>query len=261
MTSVAVDSLQHLAPVALEDLVAEAGLLARIDRKYVVPVDEAWQLLADVPRATQVLEIDGRREFGYDSTYLDTPDLTSFLSSGRSRRRRWKVRTRSYLDTGGTWLEVKTRGSRGHTVKQRIAHPSRRWLTEDGDRFVADIVGGRVTDALSPVLTTTYRRTTLFLPWSTARVTIDVDLGWTSLLAGGQLSLPGLAIVETKTGSTPSDADRLLWSHGHRPVRISKYGVGMAALHPELPRLKWHRAMHRHLALPPTDVSLRGALR
>jgi hypothetical protein len=40
-----------------------------------------------------------------------------------------------------------------------------------------------------------------------------------------------------------------MWSRGHRPARISKYGVGMAALHPDLPRLKWHRALNKHLGL------------
>ena len=59
-----------------------------------------------------------------------------------------------------------------------------------------------------------------------------------------------MTIIETKTGSTPSAVDRLFWSRGHRPVRISKYGVGMAALSPALPRLKWHHVLDRHLGLP-----------
>jgi len=47
--------------------------------------------------------------------------------------------------------------------------------------------------------------------------------------------------------------------HGHRPLRISKYGVGMAALHPGLPELKWHRVLHRSLTLPFT-TTCEGAL-
>jgi hypothetical protein len=45
--------------------------------------------------------------------------------------------------------------------------------------------------------------------------------------------------------------DRQLWAAGHRPVRISKYGAGMAALHPDLPDLKWHRALNHHLGAQP----------
>ncbi|MFT4288325.1 polyphosphate polymerase domain-containing protein [Nocardioides sp.] len=244
------NQLDRLAPVALEDLVEEASLLARVDRKYVVPVAEAWSLLDAVPPGTRVLEIGGDREFGYRSRYLDTPDRAGYLSSGRSRRLRWKVRTRRYLDTGGCWLEVKTRGQRGQTVKQRVEHPETPWLTTEGRAFVAGIVGEAAAGSLQPVLETSYRRTTLLLPGSSARVTLDVDLAWST--ADRELVRRELAIVETKTGSTPSAVDRLLWSRGHRPVRISKYGVGMAALHPELPRLKWHHTLARHLAVPTT---------
>ncbi len=107
--------------------------------------------------------------------------------------------------------------------------------------------------SLRPVLATAYVRRTLVLPEATARVTVDTDLAWTSL--GGSrwdhrprdLDRPSLAIVETKSGATPSAADRLLWSTGHRPARISKYGAGLAALVPGLPDLAWHRALQRHL--------------
>ena len=248
MSALATEPLAELAPVALADLVEEAALLARVDRKYVVPVAALDELLAAVPRGTRVLEIEGRRRFGYASTYLDTPDLHSFHSSGRSQRTRWKVRTRDYLDTGGRWLEVKTRGARGATVKQRV--PLRgAGLTEDAASLVDSAVGAGTARALRPVLSTSYGRTTLLLPGASARATIDTDLTWTSP-AGGSLRLAGLAIVETKTGATPSVVDRLLWQRGFRPVRLSKYGVGLAALDPTLQRRKWHDVLARHLHLP-----------
>lgn len=244
-------SVDQLAPIGLAELVERAELLTRVDRKYLLPIGHLAALLGGLPATTHVLDIGGRRRFGYRSTYLDTPDHHSYLVAGRGHRQRWKVRSRTYLDTGDSWLEVKTRTGRGHNLKQRIPHPDAEvndGLTLDGRRFVSGIVGHR-TEALQPVLVTAYQRTTLFLPQSTSRVTIDVDLGWTSLASGRDLDRPSLAIVETKTGSTPSEMDHLLWRHGHRPIRISKYGVGMAALHPDLPRLKWHRTLHQHLGV------------
>ncbi|WP_036508119.1 polyphosphate polymerase domain-containing protein [Nocardioides sp. URHA0020] len=252
MTALEAERLHAMAPISLAELVDRAELLTRVDRKYVVPVREAQLLMDSLSGLGQVLEIDGRRAFGYRSTYLDTPGRDSFHTSGRSHRRRWKVRTRTYLDSSSSWLEVKTRAARGQTVKLRIEHPDAEevgGLTADGQGFVASVVPPGVTSRLEPVLVTDYRRTTLFLPDSRSRVTVDVDLGWTSLIQGGDLERPSLAIVETKTGSTPSQVDRLMWSRGHRPARISKYGVGMAALHPDLPRLKWHRALDKHLGL------------
>ena len=57
--------------------------------------------------------------------------------------------------------------------------------------------------------------------------------------------MPGQVIVETKGGSTPSPLDRALWRAGVRPSRISKYGVGLAALDDDLPSLKWHRLLNQ----------------
>jgi hypothetical protein len=257
MTALAVEGIAELEPIGLDELVERAELLTRVDRKYVVSLREARELMAAVPADTRVLEIERRRAFGYRSAYLDTPGLHSYLGAGRSHRRRWKVRTRTYLDAGpdatSTWLEVKTRGGRDQTLKQRIAHPDaelHRGLTGEGRAFVGAVVGDWHAATLRPVLATAYQRSTLFLPSSASRVTLDVDLGWSSLRAVRDLDRPALAIVETKTGSTPSAVDRLFWSRGHRPVRISKYGVGMAALSPTLPRLKWHHVLDRHLGLP-----------
>lgn len=257
MSALAVSPTDHLLGIGLDELVEEAAMMSRIDRKYVVPMAAAYELLSMVPVGTRVLEIDGRREFGYRSAYLDTPDRHSFFTSGRGHRRRWKLRSRVYLDTGGCWLELKTAGPRGVTVKERIEHPDpeAHGLTAEGRAFAAPAIGAQRAAALSLVLATTYRRTTLLLPGSGSRATIDVGLGWGSLGNGRSVERPGLAIVETKAGSTPSEIDRLLWSLGHRPVKISKFGVGMSALHPELPRLKWHRAMDRHLSLPPHPIT------
>ena len=252
-------SLVLLEPIGLEELVQRAALLERVDRKYVVP--RAWlpALVAAAPLGTRVLEHEGRRTHGYRSVYLDTPGLASYRIAGQRRRRRWKVRSRAYLDTGGSWLEVKTRSARDLTTKVRIPHADLEGSTLDaaGASFVDEslataLVGGVQARDLAPVLATSYDRSTLLLPGSRpTRVTIDTELGWT-WLAGGRsrdLDRPGLAIVETKGGSTPSAMDRLLWARGHRPVSISKYGVGVAALH-DVPRLKWHRVLARDLAVP-----------
>lgn len=246
-------ALEDREPVGLESLVNRAALLTRVDRKYLLSLDAAAAAVAQAPAGTRVLDIAGFRTFRYQSTCLDTPRLDSFLGSARGRRRRFKVRTRCYLDTAGRYLEVKTRGPRGTSVKERVEHAGPPALTGSAHDFVRD----RLTDAglaavdvaaLAPVLTTTYRRATLLLPPARygsvpGRVTVDTELAWASLRDGGG----GLAwddvVVETKAGSTPTAVDRWLWSRGHRPLRISKYGVGMTALHPGLPGTRWRRTL------------------
>lgn len=244
-------TVRVLPPIGLEELVERAGLLLRVDRKYVVPVGQVEALVGQVAPGARVLEIAGGRQFLYDSVYFDTPDLLAYRLAAHRRRRRFKVRTRAYVDSAECWLEVKTRGRRGETVKNRVPYA----LSDHGDvapgyAFVADVLAaeqlahpGELT--LGPVLTTRYVRTTLFLPASTSRVTIDTSLSWQGR-GPTPLHLPGYAVVETKTGSVPSEVDRVLWSRGHRPVSISKYATGLAALHPGLPANRWQRTLRAH---------------
>jgi hypothetical protein len=253
-------ALQRLAPVGLAELVEHASLLTRVDRKYVLPVAAADRVLAGLARSEEVrvLDIGGRRSFGYESLYFDTPDLASYHLAARGRRRRFKVRRRTYLDSGESFVEVKTRGSRGATVKERVPdHGSGPRLDPaTGTGFVSDVLHragiAYVQERdLGPVLRTSYRRSTLWLPASDGRVTVDTELTW-SLPGCPGLTLTGLAIVETKSAGGASAADRRLWRYGHRPSRISKYGTGLAALREDLPANKWCPVLRRHF----TDAQL-----
>ena len=281
-------STKHLASTTLAELNGAAGLLTRVDRKYLVPLESAQDLVDGLAPHAQVLTIDERRCFSYTSTYFDTPGLEAFMLTARKRRRRFKVRTRTYLDTGLCFLEVKTRGARGTTVKRRMGyHPddaSR--LTGPGRAFVAACLAStgatgpaaarEVAATLRPVLATTYERTTLHLPDAEARATIDTALTWRRLTPGARTRTPAVtvgapqalrpghlaaaindgepvavadvAVVETKNPATPSPADRALWDTGHRPTRISKYATGMVLLHPELPANRWYRTLTHELA-------------
>jgi hypothetical protein len=247
-------ALGILAPVALDEVTAVADLQTRRDRKYVIHRSVLSDLLAESWPAARVLTIDGARSFRYESIYFDTPDLTSYHGAARRRPRRFKVRTRSYLDQGTCFVEVKVRDARGRTVKHRHPHDldRRTQLTDAGRQFVTTVEHtANVVDQLQATLATAYRRATLVLADTHARVTIDVDVAWHQP-DGRHADLPGVALVETKTAGPPCLFDRALWRHGHRPVTISKYCTGLAALRPYLPANKWNRVLRRHFDwLPP----------
>ncbi|MDR7276279.1 VTC domain-containing protein [Catenuloplanes atrovinosus] len=392
-----------MRPITLDELVARAALLHRVDRKYVVPAADLATFLDRLADDTRILEIDGRHTFRYRSDYLDTPTLTSYLGAAYRRRHRFKIRFRRYEESGARYLEVKTRGRRGDTVKQRIPHPAPN-LTPDGLAYItsilttsgtagtgaagAGIAGAGVTGAgvtgigvtragvpatdidaasvagacvagacvagacvagvgagtagvagagfagagvaapcvaegaagagsatvgvagacvagasagtagvagtgfagagmaahggaedgaaracvagagiasggiaaagidLRHALTTRYRRTTFFLPRSASRVTVDEELSW-ELPDGTTRHVPDRFVIETKSPGGASEADRLLWSLGHRPCPVSKYATGMAALHPTLPANRWLAVLRR---LTPDLTSRCGTL-
>lgn len=249
-------AIDRLEPIPLPDLVAAAALQTRVDRKYVLAREHAAALLdrlPALPAPPRVLEIDGVRAAAYESVYFDTPGLLSYRMAATARRRRFKLRTRAYLDTGDAYLEVKTRGTRSTTVKDRLEHDiaDRARLTAPARAYADEALAGLGLPVarleLAPTLITRYRRATLYLPESGSRATVDTALTWEAD-DGRTLHLPDSVIVETKSGSRASDLDRLLWRAGHRPATVSKYGTGMAALHPELPANKWARVLRRHFS-------------
>jgi hypothetical protein len=246
-----VSVLETLPAIGLEELAARAELLTRVDRKYVLAAADLPALLGRLPAGARVLQVGGRRRFGYRSDYLDTPGLDAYLGAARRRRRRFKVRIRTYLDSGDRFAEVKTRGPRGVTVKHRIPYAGAADRLDPSARRHTDAVLGGAgvrcdSAALGPALTTTYERSTLYLPGSGTRLTIDAGLRW-ALPDGTALELPDRVVVETKAPLAAAEADRLLWRLGHRPCSMSKYGAGLAALRPELPANRWRPVLHRHV--------------
>nr|WP_246497685.1 polyphosphate polymerase domain-containing protein [Sphaerisporangium rubeum] len=222
----------------------------RVDRKYLVPEAVLPALLGQVAPYAQALDIDGARVFQYRSVYFDTPWLASYHDAAYRRRRRFKVRTRTYLDSGQCGLEVKINGARGSVTKHRLLYDPRDGETvHPGRGFVDEVLAreslGLATGTpLDPVLVTEYRRATLLLPESESRVTIDTDLAWR--YGGATLRLSGVAVVETKSASAATPVDRVLWRAGTRPARISKYATGLAALRLDLPDGPWRRTLRRH---------------
>ena len=83
-------------------------------------------------------------------------------------------------------------------------------------------------------------------PTTRSRVTVDRGLTWIHTATRATISQPSLVVVETKSAGAVSPMDRLLWSRGVRPTRISKYATGLAALDPALPHNRWSRTLRRH---------------
>lgn len=242
------DAIAAFDAIGLDQIIETADLQTRKDRKYLVHLADVAALVDAMPGGSRVLTIDDRVQFRYCSAYFDTDDHRSYLGSARRRPSRFKVRVRTYVDSNVSMLEVKTRDKRGRTVKSRIAvePTSEIELTAAGRGFIAGFEQtADVAWELRPMLTTTYRRSTLLLPAShAARVTIDTDLTWYDT-GGRRHELGPFAIVETKTDGRASEFDRALWNAGHRPTTFSKYCTGLAALDHTLPANRWHRVLQR----------------
>lgn len=248
------DAVSRLRPMGLDEVLAAAELQTRVDRKYVVPLDVFSTVLDQLRDDLHVLQIGTLRTFRYESVYFDTPDLSAYRQHAHGRRRRVKVRTRAYLDSGECLLEFKSVGARGETRKERHPYPfaSRNELDAAARALAEGSVGASISPAgLQPVITTTYRRCTLVDPAHGSRTTCDVELHFRDPDGREVGPVDGLVVVESKTLGGGSPVDQELRRTGVRPLSLSKYCVGMALIDPTLPANRWNRELRAHFGWVP----------
>lgn len=255
----ALAAVGHLAPIGLAELDARAALQVRVDTKFIVFPAVLDRLLTEVGDTMEVLDIEGRRQFGYDSTYFDSPTWRTYRDHLQQRRRRFKVRTRTYVDSSICMFEVKLEGARGTTAKHRTPHPleSAHHLTQGARTRLDHILAQEsITPAgeLLAATTTAYRRVTLTGAHRPFRVTVDAGLVCTSP-RGTVRGLDDRVLLEIKTPTERDPVLRVLQRLGARPVSVSKYCAGVALLNPELPRAPWAGTLRRHF---PTAVATSG---
>lgn len=216
-----------LRPVGLEELVENAALMHRTDRKYIAPLDTVRALVADLADTHRVLEIKDRYYTTYRTLYFDTLGFEAAKSHVQKRRRRWKVRSRLYVEDGLCRIEVKTKDNRGETQKVMGMSDPARYGYLDGEE--ADFVAFHLAshpevriDELVPAAEICYTRATLSDISAGTRVTIDWKLVC-HLETGDVWMDDSYALIETKGPPTPSVADRALNRLGTRPRSFSKY--------------------------------------
>ncbi|HNA97949.1 MAG TPA: polyphosphate polymerase domain-containing protein [Marmoricola sp.] len=235
------------SPITLQEVLAVAALQTRVDRKYLLTPEEFTCLASSLDGRFRALEIAGSRLHGYESVYFDTQDLSLFRAHKQGRRKRYKVRTRTYTDTEQCLFEIKMEGPRGLTIKERMDYPMahRGHLDQQANQFLSDHLrkyDRLETPELSPSLTTSYSRATLVDSLEGARLTIDVGLGFES--RAERRRGPDRILVESKSAGL-AVADRLLAAQGVRPISASKYCLGVALCHPTQSANKWNRLLRR----------------
>jgi hypothetical protein len=240
-----VATVASLEPLSLQDLGA-AALMDRIDTKFVVPSWVVPELLARCADRYRVLEVNGRRLGAYHTRYYDTPDLRLYHTHHAGRMPRYKVRVRSYLDTGTSFLELKLKTNKCRTVKTRVPLESGRddplaRLSEE--RFFG-IAHETEPESLEQTLTVEYSRMTLVSRDVAERITVDVML--TLARDGAVRSLPGVAIVEVKQARHGDSVFReALREFNLRPGGVSKYCLGIALLEPRAKKNRFRPRLRR----------------
>lgn len=223
-------------PITLDGLNEKAEMLSRIDNKYVVRRNSLQKVISEIADNFEILEIDNRRAFTYDTRYFDDAERSAYYEHHQGLRKGFKVRVRRYADADLCFLEVKVKGKRGMTVKHRLPYDPEQLeaLSAEAFGFAKATYSGHYGKPfeydLKRALDLRYKRITLVAKSGGERMTIDTDLQFWS----GDKSIKvssDIFIVETKSELGRGIADLSFRKVHERPTkRCSKYCVGMAAL-------------------------------
>ncbi len=228
--------LKNFQPITLDELNTKAEMLTRIDNKYVVQHDAMQRALPYLVDYFDVLEIDQRRAFTYDTCYFDDPERSAYYEHHQGLRKGFKVRIRRYSDSELCYLEVKVKGKRGMTVKHRVPHDPEQiqHLSSSANEFARTTYSTHYQKPfeydLHKVLEIRFKRMTLVAKSGGERMTIDTDIQFRS--SGKSLRVgTNVFIVETKSELGRGYADKCLRQVKERPTsKCSKYCIGMATL-------------------------------
>lgn len=220
----------HMATITLDEM-RGVKLMNRIDTKYVLAEDEVLTLLEHMAECGyRVQVINGVRACRYDTLYYDTALRDMYVAHHNRQLTRQKVRTRTYVETGLTFLEIKNKSNCGRTKKRRteIARDNFYSFAESAEASSFYKEHGRYPHAaISPALATRFVRITLVNPRLTERLTIDLALEYEDMRHHTRASIPTMAIVELKQdGNAISELKSTMLDMRIHPLKVSKYCLG-----------------------------------
>ena len=223
-----VELLDKLPPISLPEM-KDIKLMNRIDKKYLATIGQLEQLLVMAQGKYMVQQIEGMRYSRYHTIYLDTPDEEMYTEHHNGRLVRQKVRVRTYLDSGDTFLEVKNKNNHGRTKKKRITVQGLHTLHEDeGDVLLAKHSRYLLAD-LVPKVENRFERITLVNMAKTERLTIDCHVKFHHLETDIHDTFDRLVIIELKRdGNVYSPVKSMLRELRIKPSGFSKYCIGSA---------------------------------
>ncbi len=222
--------------ITLQELNDVAELMDREERKYAVHINQLPSVLSSLSKDFRLLEHVEKRIFRYESLYFDD-DYATYLAHHKGIRRRFKVRTRFYVDSDICAFEMKVKKYRGCTDKRRIPYSTehREVVTEEAylfiKKFFQESYGKSFDYELRPELNVINDRITLVAKNGSERLTIDMNMIFKNHQSEYKAS-ENFVIIETKTPNAYGLCDRILRKHHIRPQRYcSKYCLGVALLH------------------------------
>lgn len=229
--------LNSYEPISLSEM-DKVQLMNRVDTKFLLNYNQLPYLLEKALEHYRVVEIDGQRISPYSSIYLDTENAEMYRMHHNRKLNRYKVRIRSYVNSGITFLEVKRKNNKGRTAKERIKIENSKFETITLDEAEQEFIIEKspyIYSSLRPQLQNFFQRITFVDKQETERVTVDIGLRYSEIGGKNTLKINNLVVIEMKqSGHSHSFFRDYLKEQAIYPANMSKYCLGMILTYPNL---------------------------
>ncbi len=228
---------EKMQPITLQEMEG-IRLMNRVDTKFLIAEDLLPELLEHIKNDYRVQVVEGEQVCRYKTLYYDTVDAEMYHNHHNQKLTRQKVRARTYVESGISFLEVKRKSNKGRTTKVRIRIP-----VEDVDDISKNAAAMEFLSKNStipgseiiPQLSNTFERITLVNNEKTERLTIDAHIQFINLQTGIVKEATNLVVVELKQdGLCFSLFKSLLTNYKVLPKSFSKYALGSAVTNSNL---------------------------
>lgn len=221
--------LASFSKIGLGDM-DNVKLMNRVDTKFVLTNEQLEEVLPLLSEHYHVVEIVGKCICSYESLYYDSEGLDFYHDHHKKRLNRVKIRYRKYLDSDISFLEIKHK-YKGRTNKMRIPSDElHETLPTEHVKFIDESVDLSFTKDLIPTLVNNYKRITLVGKVLPERLTLDLDLSFRKDNQTADLDYLAIAELKQAKVSRKSPFFRLMKERQIRPLRLSKYCIGILQL-------------------------------
>jgi len=225
------DIIKKFPSTSLKEM-DKVKLMSRIDTKFIFNINKLVPLLNRAENNYKVLVIDNKSDFLYKSLYFDTVDLSMYIKHHNGKQNRYKIRTRDYIQSEKSFVEIKFKTNKGRTIKTRILKSySEPGFNENEKNFIKEKSPFEFNQ-LHPRLLTSFLRITLVHKTDNERITIDRGLKFVNPENNKQIELPFLSIAEVKQERSASASDFIKYLREEKifPSGMSKYCTGTMLL-------------------------------
>jgi hypothetical protein len=224
----------------------------RFDHKFLVSRDDFLSFANNTSCGFSLLTVDDQNQFTYQTEYFDTDDLELYFDHARRRKRRYKIRIRTYIETSRTRLEVKAH--LGNSQTQKFVMEDVTSLDGKALSFISQVLGAvhpgqrlcHLAESVSTVAKTQFERITFVNEQNHEKITIDLNL---SLAVSGQRfdSPENMFLVEVKTRNQNSNFLREMRKSRFEQTQFSKYCAAIELAHELRPRVTNRKDLEKML--------------